>query len=56
LLALVQLVGEGLLKQLIILQDGVNFHKAKHDALAHVSILVAHQETQDIGYLEEMLY
>lgn len=55
LLTLVQLVGEGLLEELIVLQHRVYLNQAEDDRFAHIGIGIAHQITENVSHLEQVL-
>ena len=55
LLTLVQLVGESLLKQLVILKDTVNFDKTENYTFSYVSIRIAHEHAEHIRQVEQVL-
>lgn len=56
LLTLVQLVGECLLEQLIVLEDGMYLHQAEDNALAHIGVGVAEKDAECLCQCQQILY
>lgn len=56
LLTLVQLVGECLLEQLMVLEDGMYLHQAEDNALAHIGVGVAEKDAERLCQRQQILY